>query len=89
VSGRFNGTSLPPAPPFGVQAPLSSESLSKDDYLRGHLQFQLPLAQDLALGGDIFHDFDRVGGFKDDFGIELRLTKFFFPARPSSSMLTK
>jgi hypothetical protein len=58
-------------------------SLSKDDYLRGHLQFQFPLAQDFAVGADLFHDFTRVGGFKDDIGAEIRLTKFFFPQPPS------
>jgi hypothetical protein len=62
------------------QAPLS---LSKDDFLRGHLQFQFPLARDFAVAADIFHDFTRVGGFKDDIGAEIRLTKFFFPQPPS------
>jgi hypothetical protein len=62
------------------QAPLS---LSKDDFLRGHLQFQAPLAQDFAVAADVFHDFTRVGGFKDDIGAEIRLTKFFFPQPPS------
>jgi hypothetical protein len=56
--------------------------LSEDDYLRGHLQFQFPLARDFAVAADIFHDFDRVGGFRDD-GAEIRLTKFFFPGPPS------
>ena len=60
------------------QAPLS---LSKDDYLRGHLQFQFPLARDFAVAADVFHDFDRVGGFRDDIGAEIRLTKFFFPSK--------
>lgn len=59
-----------------AQGPLS---LSKDDFLRGHLQFQFPLARDFAVAGDVFHDFTRVGGFKDDIGAEIRLTKFFFP----------
>jgi hypothetical protein len=58
-------------------------SLSKDDFLRGHLQFQFPLAQDFAVGADVFHDFDRVGGFKNDIGAEIRLTKFFLPQPPS------
>jgi Putative MetA-pathway of phenol degradation len=82
TNGRFV-----PAFPFSLVvpvSPLSSESLSKDDYLRGHLQFQFPVTQDFAIGGDIFHDFERVGGFKEDFGAEIRLTKFFFPPqRPS------
>jgi hypothetical protein len=58
-------------------------SLSKDDYLRGHLQAQMPLAPDFAVAADVFHDFARVGGFKDDIGVEIRLTKFFFPMPPS------
>jgi len=60
------------------QVPLS---LTKDDYLRGHLQFQFPLARDFAVAADVFHDFDRVGGFRDDIGAEIRLTKFFFPSK--------
>jgi hypothetical protein len=62
--------------------PLPDAPVSKDDYLRGHLQFQVPLAQDLAVATDIFHDFDRTGGFKDEIGVELRVIKFFFPAPP-------
>jgi hypothetical protein len=77
TNGRFTVTGLPIVIP---QAPLS---LSKDDFLRGHLQFQVPLAQDFAVAADVFHDFTRVGGFKDDIGAEIRLTKFFFPQPPS------
>jgi hypothetical protein len=75
-----NGILLAPAPFGGPQAPLA---LSDDDYLRGHLQFQFPLARDFAVAADVFHDFERVGGFKDDYGAEIRLTKFFFPQPPS------
>jgi hypothetical protein len=67
---------------LGVVATPGPLSISKDDYLRGHLQFGFPLAQDFAVAADLFHDFTRVGGFKDDFGAEIRLTKFFFPAPP-------
>ena len=77
TNGRFAPTGLP----FALPAPPSS--LSKDDYLRGHLQFQFPLARDFAVAADVFHDFTRVGGFKDDIGAEIRLTKFFFPQPPS------
>jgi hypothetical protein len=66
-----------------VGTPLAPVSLSKDDFLRGHLQFQFPLAQDFAVAADVFHDFTRVGGFRDDIGAEIRLTKFFFPPPPS------
>ena len=47
VNGRFASALPPPFTPFNFVAPLSSQSLSKDDYLRGHLEFQFPLAQDL------------------------------------------
>jgi hypothetical protein len=57
--------------------------LSTDDYLRGHVQFQFPLAKDFAVAADVYHDFTRVGGFKDDIGAEIRLTKFFFPQPPT------
>ncbi len=76
TNGRFAVTGLPFVIP---QAPLS---LGKDDFLRGHFQFQVPLTQDFAVAADVFHDFARVGGFKDDIGAEIRLTKFFFPKPP-------
>jgi hypothetical protein len=79
TNGRFTLTT-----PIGpVPLPALPQSLSKDDFLRGHLQFQFPLARDFAVAADVFHDFTRVGGFKDDIGAEIRLTKFFFPQPPS------
>ncbi len=78
TSGRFAPAALP-----GVVLPVAPQSLSKDDFLRGHLQFQFPLARDFAVAADVFHDFTRVGGFKEDIGAEIRLTKFFFPPPPS------
>jgi hypothetical protein len=76
TNGKFAVTGLPLVLP---QGPLS---LGKDDYLRGHLQFQVPLAQDFAIGADVFHDFNRVGGLREDIGAEIRLTKIFFPKSP-------
>jgi hypothetical protein len=76
TNGTFSATRLP------VVIPQTNLSLGKDDFLRGHFQFQVPLAQDFAVAGDAFHDFDRVGGLKDDIGAEIRLTKFFFPPKP-------
>jgi hypothetical protein len=73
TNGRVAVTGLPLTI---SQAPLS---LGKDDFLRGHLQFQFPLARDFAVAADVFHDFTRVGGFREDIGAEIRLTKFFFP----------
>jgi hypothetical protein len=77
VNGRFAVTGSPFVIP---QAPLA---LIKDDYLRGHLEFQIPLAQDFAVAADVFHDFERVGGFREDIGAEIRLTKIFLPQPPS------
>ena len=74
TNGRFVVTGAP------IVIPQRNLSLTKDDYLRGHFQFQVPLARDFAVAGDVFHDFDRVGGFRNDIGIEVRLTKFFFPS---------
>jgi hypothetical protein len=79
--GKFAVTGAP------IVIPQPNLSLSKDDYLRGHFQFQVPLARDFAIGGDVFHDFETVGGFRNDFGIEVRLSKFFFPAPSKISSL--
>jgi hypothetical protein len=85
-----NGTLLAPAIfGGGPQAPLV---LGDDDYLRGHFQFSIPLARDFTVAADVFTDFQREAGFKDDYGAEIRLTKFFFPApAPAASgpMYTK
>ena len=43
----------------------------------------LRIGRGSAVAADIFHDFDRVGGFRQDIGAEIRLTKFFFPQPPS------
>lgn len=77
TNGRFTVTGLP------LTIPQGNLSLGRDDYLRGHLQFQVPVTQDFAVAGDIFHDFDRVGGLRNDIGVEVRLTKFFFPTKPT------
>jgi hypothetical protein len=75
----------------GLLIPQGPLALSDDDFLRGHLQFQFPLAKDFAVAADVFTDFQREGGFKDDYGAEIRLTKFFFPAPSAASgpMYTK
>lgn len=57
-------------------------TLSKDEWLRGHLQFQVPLAPDFAVAADIAHDFEREGGLKNDIIAEIRLAKFFLPQAP-------
>jgi hypothetical protein len=76
ANGKFAVTGLP------LMIPLENLSLSKDDFLRGHFQFQVPITRDFAVGGDVFRDFERVGGLKNDIGAEVRLTKFFFPQPP-------
>jgi len=76
-NGTFTVAGLP------IVIPQADLSLGKDDYLRGHFQFHVPLSQDFAVAADIFHDFDRVGGFRQDIGVEIRLSKFFFPQPPS------
>jgi hypothetical protein len=70
---------------FGSQA-LANMDISKDDYLRGHLQLTMPLAKDFQVGADLHHDFERVGGYKEDFGAEVRFIKFFIPAAPAASL---
>ncbi len=76
-NGTFTVTGLP------IVIPQADLSLGKDDFWRGHFQFHVPLAQDFVVAADIYHDFDRVGGFRQDIGAEIRLTKFFFPQPPS------
>jgi len=73
TNGTFVGSIIP------IVQPQPNLSLTRDDYLQGHLQFQVPLAQDFAVAGDVYHDFDRVGGFRNQVGAEVRLLKFFFP----------
>jgi hypothetical protein len=77
-----NGIFVPTGLPVGIPQP--NMSLSRDDFLRGHFQFQIPLAQDFTIAADVFHDFQAVGGFKQNIGAEVRLAKFFFPpSRPN------
>jgi hypothetical protein len=77
-----NGTFVPAGLLVGI--PQADMSIGRDDFLRGHFQFQIPLAQDFTIAGDVFHDFQATGGFRENFGVEVRLAKFFFPAsRPN------
>jgi hypothetical protein len=54
-------------------------SVGKDEYVKGHLQFGIPLSETFQLAADITHDFHREGGFKEDFTAELRISTFFLP----------
>lgn len=76
TNGRVTGTALGFIP---VNQALPNLSIGKDDYLKGHLQFGMPLSKDFQVTADVTHDFDRVGGLKEDIGVEVRLTKFFIP----------
>jgi len=73
TNGRFIVAGLP------VGIPQPNVSIGRDDFLRGHFQFQIPLAQDFTIAGDVFHDFEATGGFRENIGVEVRLAKFFFP----------
>jgi hypothetical protein len=57
------------------------QSLGKDDFLKGHVQFVYPLRPDLHVGLDLTHDFDRSGGLREDITAEVRVSKFFIPAQ--------
>jgi hypothetical protein len=54
-------------------------SFGTDDYTKGHVQFGMALPYDFQLAADITHDFQREGGFKENLGAELRITKLFIP----------
>lgn len=73
TGGRFVSAELP------FVTPKADLPLHKDELLRGHIQFQIPLAKDVAIAADVFHDFYSVGGFRNNFGVELRFAKLFSP----------
>ncbi|MGY4308282.1 hypothetical protein ACVIJ6_005525 [Bradyrhizobium sp. USDA 4369] len=64
---------------------LGPQVISRDDYLKGHLQFGIPLGDRMQLAADLTHDFSRKGGFKEDFTAELRLVVLFAPSTSESS----
>ena len=66
----------------GLGLAFGPTSLGKDDFLKGHVQFAFPLAADFHVDTDFTHDFEREGGFKEDFTGEVRFTKFFLPTAP-------
>ena len=37
---------------------------------------------DFAVAADVFHDFNRTGGFRENIGVEIRLLKLFVPQLP-------
>jgi hypothetical protein len=84
TNGTFAVTGTP------IVIPQPNLSLGKDDFLTGHFEFYVPVARDFSISADVFHDFEAVGGFRENFGVEVRLAKFFFP-QPSSKpeLLTK
>jgi hypothetical protein len=60
-------------------AVLGDVSIGKDEYVKGHLQFGVPLSPTMQLAADITHDFHREGGFKEEFTVELRVSTFVLP----------
>jgi hypothetical protein len=72
TNGTFTAAGLPLTNPQDLP-------LSKDEYLRGHFQFQVQIAQDFAIAGDLFHDFNVAGRFRQNIGVEIRLAKLFAP----------
>jgi hypothetical protein len=73
TNGTFTATGLP------LTKPQDNLPLSKDEYLRGHFQFQLQTAQDFAVAADLYHDFNVTGRFRQNIGVEIRLAKLFAP----------
>jgi hypothetical protein len=65
----------------GALGALGDVSLGKDDYLKGHLQFGIPLSDTLQIAADITHDFQREGGFREDFTAEIRVSTFIMAAQ--------
>jgi hypothetical protein len=78
INGIFAATGLP------ITMPLANLPLTKDDFLRGHFQFQVPITQEFAIAGDVFHDFGTVGGLRENIGVEIRMVKLFFPPGPAN-----
>lgn len=67
-------------------AELGPTALSEDNFLRGHIAGVVPLAKDWTFSADIFHDFERTGGFRDDFSVQFRLIKIFFAEQESKPL---
>jgi hypothetical protein len=76
TNGTFTATGLP------IIKPQDNLPLTKDEFLRGHFQFQIPFGLDFAAAADVFHDFNRTGGFRENIGVEIRLLKLFVPPLP-------
>jgi len=75
----MNGTATIPG---GATFPLANEAISMDDYLRAHIQLGIPVVRDIQVALDLHRDFARVGGFRENFGAELRILKLFVPPVP-------
>jgi len=68
TNGRFIVAGLP------VEIPQANMAIGRDDFLRGHFQFQVPLAQDFTIAGGRVHDFEATGGFR-----RISASKFGWP----------
>jgi outer membrane putative beta-barrel porin/alpha-amylase len=74
-----NGSGVIPTPFGPINTAIPNQAIGKDDYLRGHFQATMPLANDFQVGLDVSHDFERTGGYREALGAEVRFTKFFWP----------
>jgi hypothetical protein len=64
----------------GALGALGDASLGKDEHTKGHLQFGIQLSETVQVSADITHDFQREGGFRENFTAEIRLSTFTIPA---------
>jgi hypothetical protein len=70
----------------GLGTLVGPRSLGTDEFTKLHLQGSVPITRDFHAAVDITHAFDVNGGLKEDFGVELRLTKFFLPTAPMEAL---
>lgn len=82
VEKSWGGNQIASGGVLGNPLVLGPTSLGTDDYLKGHVQFSMPITRDIHVALDLKHDFEVSGGLKEDFGSEFRLTKFFLGAAP-------
>ncbi|MGH6841918.1 MAG: hypothetical protein ACREDV_07490 [Methylocella sp.] len=77
INGTFTATGLP------ITQTVANLPLTKDEFLRGHFQIQVPITHDFGIAANIFRIFGTVGGFRDSIGVEIRMVKIFLPPGPA------
>ncbi len=77
IEKSWGGEQIATGGTLGAQ--LGDVSLGKDEYVKGHLQFGVPLSKMFMVSADVTHDFWREGGFKEDFTAEVRLSVIVMP----------